>query len=162
MYIGNIILFGMIMLGIMVSATPEQSLSVIEAACIIWRMNYKDVCNLHTVVFPAKQDADEGKTSYIEQMTQKIYEIRKAISEKIFGKTMVDRVLQTYFAVSFEEQEVLKAAIKGSYDEYTCFNGFAALMAIITFPIGLLFLMLYQWEHVKKVEAVRARLSEAV
>jgi hypothetical protein len=147
----------MIVLGTSMYASPEQQLSVVDAACIVWRMNYKDICVVHKSVFPAKQDEE---LSYVERTTQKITEIRKAISEKIFGKTIVDRVLQTFYAANPEEQEVLKEAIKGSYEEYIGFSVLGVLAAIIVFPIGIPMLMMHQWEHVKKIEAIRARLSE--
>jgi hypothetical protein len=144
-------------LGWVTHTLSEQPLSIVEAACIIWRMNYKDICAVHEAVFPAKQDKE---LSYIEQTTKKISEIRKAISEKIFGKTVVDRLLQLFFAANPEEQEVLKLAIKGSYEEYIGYSALGVLAAIIIFPIGFPLLLLHQWEHVKKIEAIRARLTE--
>ncbi len=155
------ILFSAIIWGAFVQATPEQPLSIVEAACIIWRMKYKDICDLHKAVFPTKQNEEQKEASYIEQTTRKIEAMRKAIAEKIFGKTVVDRVLQTFHAASPCEQELLKDAIKGSYNEYIGFGVLGLLAAIIVFPIGFPLLMIHQWEHVNKIEAIRARLSEA-
>lgn len=153
----RLVLLSIFSLGSVVVASSEQQLSVVDAACIIWMMSYKDICAVHEAVFPSKHDED---LSCVERATKKISEIRKAISEKIFGKTIVDHVLQTFYAANFEEQEVLKKAIKGSRDEYIGFSILGVFAAIVVFPIGIPMLVIHQWEHVKKIEAIRARQRE--
>jgi hypothetical protein len=158
-YVKNIILTATLMGAIVGStdayASPEKALSVIEATGLIWKMNYKNISTLHEIIFPPKQEDETAVVGLEQRVTDKIGAIRKAISEKIFGKTLVDRVLETFFSASLQEQEAMKRAIQGSYAEYIGFNGFGVLAALIVWPIGIPLLVMHQMDHVKKIEARR-------
>jgi hypothetical protein len=154
------------------SINAMDRLSVDEAKTVIWKMNYKDTCALHKAVFPDEHKSKREATGCIDKIFQKyadcldkaeagISALYKAIREKIFGKTIVTRVLDTLKSATMVEQEVIKEAIQGSYKEYElsaaeCFVG--VIMAVIAFPIGIFVLCSMHRDHIKKIEAQRAGL----
>jgi hypothetical protein len=141
-------------------ASQEKALSVIEATDLIWKMNHKNISTLHAVFFPKKTQQQDEVSMNLEQQraTDKISAIRKAISEKTFGKTESDRVLETFFSASLQEQEDMKTAIKGSYDEYSISTA-EAVVAMLLFPVGLFTFAASHMKHVKEIEAQRAGLA---
>lgn len=155
-----------------VSAT--DNLSVSEATVAIWKMKYEDICSLHKEVFPDEyvdkreafncvQKVSLKISGCIDKAKERISTMCKAVRAKIFGKTMVMRVLDTLKSAMPMEQEIIKEAVSGSYKEYelsTVELIFGAIMTVITGPIGLFVLCSIHRDHIKKIEAQRALATE--
>ncbi len=136
-------------------ATQDQPLSSIEAIDIIWKMNHKDISELYETVFPELQGNKEG---VINKVTTRMEKISKFIVQNIWGHTTVDRVLQVFLSATIKEQEVMKQEIRASYNEYNLGTG-AIFMGMICGPIGWFMLIVQQREHIKTIEAQRAKLA---
>lgn len=143
-------------------------LSVDEAKTVIWKMNYKNTCTLHKAVFPDEYKDKSEATGYIDKIFQKyadcidkadvaISALYEAIREKIFGKTIVTRVLDTLKSATMVEQKVIKEAICGSYKEYKL-PLIEAFIYIVLGPVGWYCYYVEHQKHIKKIEAQRAGL----
>jgi hypothetical protein len=86
----------------------------------------------------------------------------KAIARKIFGKTLKEHILETYFSATPQEKKMIKKAVQGSYDEYYPMpSSIAAIAMLVTFSIGPILAIKYALEHIAKIEAQRATLAKA-
>lgn len=88
----------------LVSISATENLSVDDAKAIIWKMKYKDICTLHKAVFPDEHEDKTVPSNIIEKFFQKtarcidktgacVSTIYKAIRDKIFGKTIITRII---------------------------------------------------------------------
>lgn len=134
-------------------AAQDQPLSVTDAIDIIWKMNHKDISELYKAVFPELQG---NKEDAISKETTTIKKIRTFIAQSIWGKSLVDHVLQAFLSATPKEQELMKQEIRASHNEYSLGTG-TIFMGMICGPIGWFMLIVQQWEHIKTIEAKRAQ-----
>lgn len=152
---------------------PEQSLSVNDTISIIWTLNCSDTRELYKTVFPEVTSDRRKADNYLDMVIDKMDKafdktintmdkVWKAIARKIFGKTLKERLLETYFSATPQEQEMIKKAVQGSYDEYYPTPSLVGIIAtIVTFPIGPVIALKYAIKHIDEVEAKRAMLRKA-
>lgn len=160
-----------------VHAQSEHALSVDEVISIVWKMSHSDTCQLHKAILPEVVIDKKEENTYLDKainVMDKAFDKTanvisatwKAISARIFGKTLKTRILETYLSATPHDQERIRKAIQGSYEEFhprpSPLGAFVAVMAsIITFPIGPIIAVQLSLEHIEKIEAKRAALRKA-
>lgn len=159
-----------------VHAQREHVLSVDDVISIVWKMSHSDTCELHKAIFPEVVIDKKEENSYLDKAldamdrafdktTNIINAAWKAIFARIFGKSLKARILETYLSATPHDQERIRKAIQGSYEEFhprpSPLGAFVAVMAsIITFPIGPIIAIQLSLEHIEKIEAKRAELRK--
>lgn len=154
------------------SISASENLSVDDAKAIIWKMKYKDICTLHKAVFPDEHEDKTVPSNIIGTFFQKtaqcinktgacVSTLYKTMLNKIFGKTIITCIIDTLKSATPAEQESIKEAIIGSYEEYLWKpSGVEAFLCILFLPIGIFHIYNMKQEQIKKVEAQRAQLQQ--
>jgi hypothetical protein len=148
-------------------AAPEPSLSVDEIIRVVWTMNHNDTCELYKAVFPEATVERKKEANYLDRVFDTIDKAFdkagdamdkawRTIARSIFGKTLKERILETYFSTSPQEQEMIKNAVQGSHDEFYQLTPAERIIGIII-PFGIFVIM---WDNMKKVEEKRTALRK--
>ena len=158
----SLIVFGSILFGYHTHA--QQNLTVDNAIKIIWKMNYKNISELHKSAF--EENLDNNPTT-IQSIKEKISSMYHTLADRIMGKSHQTQILEMLVSESTattQKNRLLKA-IKESYEEYQQVQySVAELLATILclpicFPISLLIAYCKRTEHIQAIELKRAAIE---